>query len=773
MLEPPFLQLRLSYPFSRLRAGGGMVYTVPVWRKFCRTVRAHAETVEEVQKMKKLLIFVLGGILAAVMPLAAETEYANGYTWTYWESWDGNSVYILEVSPEPTGTVTIPSRLGGKPVTRIEANAFYGYSGMTNVTIPSGVTRIDDYAFYRCWGLESVRIPDSVSYISDSAFKGCDGLADEDGFVVVGGILFSYVGGESEIAIPDNVKRIIAAENEWGRASGGAFANCSWIESIKLPESVMSIGADAFRGCSEAIYDTTTIPGVKIVDGWAISTTGSLSGALDLTGCRVIADNAFRNCSGITSVTIPPSVKSIGDSAFDSCNGLRAVHISDLTAWLKISFSGYRSNPLRLAGHLYLNGKEVTDVVVPDGITSIDSGLFTDWDGLKSVTLPSSVRNIGYEAFDGCDGLTSVTISSSVTNIDEFAFYSCDQLKSLVIPASVKSIGVAAFAECDNLKSITFPTWCKKIKAYYDKHHEEFVLTNKTVNKKDWYPLNFVFYALVDYDDYETEDYLNYKKIVAQETRGMKITYKDVKGSGGGAVPEAWQKARTLKGKATCALPPPYNLRGAFELKCGKASKQGVAKVSATLTGIDGKKTSYKAQSVDVTGKTATVNLDGLSVTIDGDSFSGSDGLGGGLGVSTADVGGDWTRDGAKVYVDVTDLPAGTIAELLPDGEPAIPKGGKWAFNKAATVKFSKDKTKAEWDTSKGKTNLSGLKLTYTPKTGVFKGSFKLYALEGADTARKLKKYTVNVTGVVVDGKGVGQAVIKKSAADPWTVTVE
>lgn len=723
--------------------------------------------------MKKLLMLILGGILAAVMPLAAATEYANGYTWTYWESWDGNSVYIVEVSPEPTGAVTIPSRLGGKPVTRIEMNALSGYSNMTSVTIPNSVTKIEDYAFEGCWGLESVRIPDSVSYISDTAFKDCDGLANEDGFVVVAGVLFSYIGGEREIAIPDGVTRIIAGSDRWGWARGGAFANCSHVKSIRIPESVMSIGTDAFRGCGEAIYDTATIPGVKIVDGWAISTTGSLSGALDLTGCRGIADNAFSSGYNITSVTIPPSVKSIGRSAFDSCSALQAVHISDLASWLKIQFSGYGSNPLSRAGHLYLNGKEVTDVVVPDGITSIDSGLFTDWDGVKSVTLPSSVRNIGYEAFDGCDGLTSVTIPNSVTNIDEFAFYSCDQLKSLVIPASVKSIGVAAFAECDNLQSITFPTWCKKIKAYYDVHSEDFVLTNKTVNKKDWYPLNFVFYALVDYDDYDTEDYLDYKKIVKQETRGMKITYKDVGGAGGGAVPEAWQKARTLKGKATRALANP--VVGIFELKCGKASKQGVAKVSATLTGLDGKKKSYKAQSVDVTGKAATVNFDGLSVAIDGDSFSGGEGLPGGLSVSAANVGGDWTRDDAKVYVDATgaDLPAGTVAELLPDGEPVIAKGGKWAFNKAAGVKLSKDKTSAERDTSKSKTNLSGLKLTYTPKTGLFKGSFKVYALEGADGAKKLKKYTVAVTGVVVDSKGVGQAAIKRPAAGPWAVAVE
>ena len=74
-------------------------------------------------------------------------------------------------------------------------------------------------------------------------------------------------------------------------------------------------------------------------------------------------------------------------------------------------------------------------------------------------------------------------------------------------------------------------------------------------------------------------------------------------------------------------------------------------------------------------------------------------------------------------------------------------------------------------NTAKGN-NASGLKLTYTAKTGVFKGSFKAYALETSNGKMKLKKYTVNVTGVVVDGKGYGQATCKKPASGPWAVTL-
>ena len=250
------------------------------------------------------------------------------------------------------------------------------------------------------------------------------------------------------------------------------------------------------------------------------------------------------------------------------------------------------------------------------------------------------------------------------------------------------------------------------------------------------------------------------------------VLSKTSSGSTDGTIPAEWQKARTLRGVATRAMPNP--VVGIFELKCGKANKKtGVAKVSAVLTGIDGKKKSYKGESVDVRSDIVTADIGGLSITINGDSFNGNEGLPGGLSVESLNAGGNWTRTDTKVYVDATNLPTGAVDALLPAGEPVLAKGGKWAFNKASSVKLSKDKTNLEWDTSNGKTNLSGLKLTYTPKTGLFKGSFKVYALEGFEGKKKLKKYSAKVTGVVVDEKGYGQATIKKPSAGPWPVVVE
>ena len=124
------------------------------------------------------------------------------------------------------------------------------------------------------------------------------------------------------------------------------------------------------------------------------------------------------------------------------------------------------------------------------------------------------------------------------------------------------------------------------------------------------------------------------------------------------------------------------------------------------------------------------------------------------------------------------------VSALLPYEEEFTVAGGKWRFAKAAGVKVAKDGTTDKpgirrvsevvlVDETADKTNLSGLKLNYTAKTGLFKGSFKAYSLETVNGKKKLVKHTVNVAGFVVNGMGSGEASCKKPAGGPWPVTVE
>ena len=180
-----------------------------------------------------------------------------------------------------------------------------------------------------------------------------------------------------EVVIPESVKYYGTAYSVTSIGES-AFYYCSFLTSVTIPNSVTSIGESAFYKCSRL----TSV------------TIGS--------GVTSIGDRAFYDCSFFTSVTIPNSVTSIGKYAFYGCSDLTSVHISDIAAWCNIDFESSDSNPLSYAHHLYLNGEEVKDLVIPNSVTSIGSYVFYYCSGLTSVTIPNSVTSIGSLAFYSC-----------------------------------------------------------------------------------------------------------------------------------------------------------------------------------------------------------------------------------------------------------------------------------------------------------------------------------------------------------------------------------
>lgn len=219
------------------------------------------------------------------------------------------------------------------------------------------------------------------------------------------------------------------------------------------------------------------------------------------------------------------------------------------------------------------------------------------------------------------------------------------------------------------------------------------------------------------------------------------------------------------------------SVAGVVQLKVGKPTKKGTVKVSGNVTLMDGKKYTIKPTVVALPDSgplmlnSIEVNkLGKLTAKVGANGFKGA--IGDAYTVGDAEVGGAWTDADSTVEVDFTTgvaLPDGMTAEstaLLPVAEPIILNKGKWTFNKAATVKAVNGVVTA--DVSNGKTNLSAMKLTYKPKTGLFKGSFKIYTLNNG----RLKKIAVKVSGVVVDGVGYGITTLDKTPAG-WTVTID
>ncbi|MBO4676201.1 MAG: leucine-rich repeat protein, partial [Oscillospiraceae bacterium] len=294
-------------------------------------------------------------------------------------------------------------------------------TSVTTVMLEEGVTSIGNGAFYGCSGLTSVTIPGSVTSIGDAAFRDCKGL--------------------TSVTIPEGVVSI----------GNYVFRNCSGLTSVMIPGSLTSIGDSAFYICKGLTSAGPVGSGSSIEFGWTNS----------------IPANAFRNCSGLTSVTIPAGVTSIGNYALYKCSNLTSVTIPNSVTRIGGSvFSGCTNLSSATIpesvidkgfADVFSDCNNLTCIVIADGTTCIRDEAFPNCSGLTSVSIPGSVTSIGNSAFSGCSGLTSMTIPGSVTSIGVNAFYGCSSLTSVTIPEGVTSIGNSAFYGCSGLTSVTIP----------------------------------------------------------------------------------------------------------------------------------------------------------------------------------------------------------------------------------------------------------------------------------------------------------------------------
>ena len=250
-----------------------------------------------------------------------------------------------------------------------------------------------------------------------------------------------------EIVIPESVEHegtayIVTSIGNY------AFANCSGLTSVTIPNSVTSIGESAFYNCD--CLTSVTIPNSVTSIGYvAFYGCSGLTSVTIPNSVTSIGGSAFKSCSGLTSFTIPNSVTSIGDGAFYGCSGLTSVTIGNSVT--------------SIGEHAFRECSGLTSVTIGNSVTSIGNFAFCDCSGLTSVTIPNSVTSIGEYAFFSCSGLTSVTIPNNVTSIGESAFEGCSGLTSVTIPNSVTGIGSRAFRSCSGLTSVhisDIAAWC-------------------------------------------------------------------------------------------------------------------------------------------------------------------------------------------------------------------------------------------------------------------------------------------------------------------------
>lgn len=385
-------------------------------------------------------------------------------------------------------------------IRRIGCESFYGCGKLASpITIPEGVTSIEGSAFYECSKLPSVTFPNSLKTIGSGAFDYCSSLTS---LVIPSNVKEFYVAYCDRLAsvvLPAGTTKmgfyycrdlkdvychaVNVPEYNYStlfdrcypefitlHVPAGSENNYSWIANFK-DVVALSDEDQPSQGLTPYNHDPVLIDGIWYqligkANAAEVIRDPSFSNPIKYSGNIVIPEEvtcdgvkykvthiyqAFLGCSGLTSLTIPSGMMVIEDY-FEDCNSLTAVNISDLTGWCNIKFA---SNPLYSAHHLYLNGREIKDLVIPDGITSIKRYAFDGCTSLTSVTIPDGVTTINEAAFRNCTGLTHAIIRYDVYNIGKDAFLNCSNLASVVIGEAqgwVMYLGPNAFGNCTALK---------------------------------------------------------------------------------------------------------------------------------------------------------------------------------------------------------------------------------------------------------------------------------------------------------------------------------
>lgn len=420
---------------------------------------------------------------------------------TYIAQISGGSSDLRDLLEKDITSVDIPAG-----TTKIGSYAFIECTSLASVSIPNSVTRIETDAFNNCSSLTSVNIPDSVTFIGNGAFLDCSGLTSVNipyGIITIAPSVFEGCRSLTDITIPSSVTTI----------SNSALKDCRGLLSITVEATTPpTLGTNALSNTNNCpiyvpaasvatyqaasgwsdyasrifampivakfnvtntsqptqliYYDERWAPDTKtsfskiiidgvvqnnVVDTYRFNTTGEHTVNYILSDPTTIVNQVFSSCSSLTNITIPNSVTSIDYGAFFNCTGLTSINIPN--------------SVISIGNGAFSNCSGLTSVAIPESVTSIDSGAFVQCNSLANIVVESG--NSVYDSRNNCNaiietatntlviGCKNTVIPNTVTVIGYDAFYYCSGLTSITIPDSVTTIDQQAFQSCSGLTSVT------------------------------------------------------------------------------------------------------------------------------------------------------------------------------------------------------------------------------------------------------------------------------------------------------------------------------
>ena len=375
--------------------------------------------------MKKTLLLLLTVLLPVVA--SAYDACIDGIYYNF----SGSLATVTNNGKQGTYTrseVTIPESVthDGKTyiVTSIGNEAFYGAVFMKKVNLPSSIISIGADAFSYCQSLTSVFIPNNTTSIGEDAFMECAKL--------------------KQVVIPSSVTSI----GYW------AFSRCKSLESVFcLSTKVPNVPIGNTNIFQQSSYETATL----YVPSSAISSYGDRQPWESFGSIKPLEQGAI----SVDGVKYKPdwtnnTAKVVGkDEDANTVNILASINVS-----------GYMFDVNSIDKRSFKDCTDITSVTIPTGITSIGDYAFQSCTGLTSVTIPGSVTDIGQYVFRDCTGLTSATISEGITNLNRYLFFGCTGLTKITLPEGVTSTGVGTFMNCSKLNDVTFPSTLQTIENY-------------------------------------------------------------------------------------------------------------------------------------------------------------------------------------------------------------------------------------------------------------------------------------------------------------------
>lgn len=401
-------------------------------------------------------------------------------------------------------------------VETIGNGAFYECRDLERIALPSALQTLSSVTFYNCTALSEVTFPASLKTIESSAFSGCRNLSE----VKLPASLTAIQSSVFHLCINLKTVSYDGSLEQWSRITAD-----NDVLGYSCPSLVMSDYTAQFILVKNAFLDPPPKT-VTITKYTGTESTVILPSTISSWPVTKIGEDALKDNTTITSVTIPASVTEIGANAFAGCTNLTSVNYEgdwsnltiqsgnpavqdavnaqlfgfaftpDNTAVIVTRYEGtaadvtipsrYQGKPVTMIDHAAFHNSAVTSVTIPDSVTSIHDSAFAYCSSLTNISIPNSVTYIGSFAFEGCTKLESITLPSSLLTISEFLFYDCSQLTTIHIPDSVSSIRQYAFYNCGKLKTIRIPVSVTSIGSYAFDDCPSSMTVTYSGSKKQW-----------------------------------------------------------------------------------------------------------------------------------------------------------------------------------------------------------------------------------------------------------------------------------------------